>query len=570
MTTTHPNPPGGPISASSDSTAASASTSGSGVATSPGEALSGLAAWVTTSDHKRIGRMFIGGGLMALLGAAVVGVLLGFERLDSTDTTLNQDAIPQLFAAFRVVLVFGAAAPLLLGIAIAVVPLQIGARSLAFPRLALGGLWTWVVGLALVVVALVNNGGPGGGEGNMVDLYLAAQGLLLIGLTAAAGAVVVTVLTARAPGLTMSRVPLFSWSALVGGLSLIMSLPVLLGVLTYLFVDHRSGTMAFEGNVGIEKWTAFLFGVPAVAIVAIPAIGIGAELFPVTFRRPLPLRGPVFAGLGLVGVAGLSAVTQQTTHVVDWAGDGLSFDNFGDTFETLLPYAWFTLLPILGVLVVLAGTGIVAPRSRPRINAPFVFGFLGVDLILAGMVGGAISPIADLELTGTVFPEGALVCVVYGTVLCGLGGVAYWAPKWWGRTLPNGPLFGLALLGALGAALASLPYYIAGFADQPGNAVSYTEYDGPAELWNGLVLVGHAVMAVVVLGFIGLAMRTFTGSGERSGDNPWGGHTLEWATTSPAPPHNFADIPTVASAEPMLDLEDAGRESDTASNGSAE
>ena len=205
------------------------------------------------------------------------------------------------------------------------------------------------------------------------------------------------------------------------------------------------------------------------------------------------MRGVVYAGLALVGVAALSAVTQQADHDVPWAGSGLDLDDFGDKFDDLVPYALFTLLPILGVVIVMV-VGAVAGHARratetsvkPRITAAFVFAFFGLGMVFVGMLGGALVPIADLGLQGTVFEEGVLVYVAYGAVLAALGGVAYWAPKWTGRTIPDKPALGLAALGMLATVLASLPYYVAGFADQPAASGTY-DYDGPAELWNVLV-----------------------------------------------------------------------------------
>ena len=149
-------------------------------------AISTLGTWLTSSDSKVIGRQFIGASILALLACAVLGVVLGAERIDGADTLVDAGALPQLFAAFRIGLVYGVLIPFLLGIAVAIVPLQVGARSLAFPRLAAAGFWAWFAGLVLLIIALANNGGPGGGDADMVDLFLAAHGLLLCGLAAAA------------------------------------------------------------------------------------------------------------------------------------------------------------------------------------------------------------------------------------------------------------------------------------------------------------------------------------------------------------------------------------------------
>ncbi len=529
-----------------------------------GNIVASMAAVLTTSDHKVIGRMFVGASLLALVACLAIGVLLGVERIDGSDTLLDADALPQLFVAFRIGLLYGVVIPLLLGIAVAVVPLQLGARALAFPRIAMAGFWAWVGGITIVIVALANNGGPGGGDAEMVDLFNAGFALAVIGLAAAALPTAATVLTTRAPGMRMSRVPFFSWSALIAAIGLLLALPVLVGVLIYLYVDHRYGQGLFGGSDGIASWIGFALTQPATYLFALPAAGIAAELVPVTFRTRMPLRGAVYAGLGLIGVAALSAVTQQATHDVPWAGSQLDLDGFGDKFADLLPYAFFTLLPILGVLIVMLVGALAAKptgdRRRPRITAPFVFAFLGLAMVFTGMLGGALVPIVDLGLQGTVFEEGALVYVAYGAVLAGLGALAYWSPKLTGRVIPDKAAMGLAVLGFLATVLAALPYYIAGFADQPAASGVY-DYSGPAELWNVLVTVGHGLMGVVLLGFIALAARTLR-AGEAADEDPWEAHTLEWSTSSPAPVDNFAETPTVMSPEPLLDMRAAPEGSD--------
>jgi len=516
-----------------------------------------LIAALTSADHKVVGGLFVGASTLVLLATAAVGALLGAARIDGDGDLLDAGALPQLFAAHRVSLVFGVLAPLLLGVAVAVVPLQVGARALAFPRVAAFGFWAWASGLVLVVIALCNNGGPGGGDADMVDLFLAAHGLVVIGLAAAAGSVAATVLTTRAPGLRLRRLPLFTWSAMVASIGLLLMLPVLLGVLIYLFVDHRNARAAFGGNVGVGSWIAFAYTQPATYLFAVPAFGLFAELVPVTFRRRMPLRGVVYAGLTLIAVAALSAVTQQPGHAVPWAGSGLDLHGLGDKIGDLVVYALFTLLPLLGVLVVLGVAAFAAKPSgdgvRPSVTAPFVFAFFGVGMVIVGMLGGALTPITDLGLRGTVFEEGALVYVAYGTALAGLGAVVWWAPKVLGRRVPERPALGLAGLGLVATILATLPYYAAGFADQPAAEARY-DIGGPSALFNLAVTAGHALMALVVLAFLGLVVSGSRSSAGTVEADPWQGHTLEWTTSSPAPRDNFAETPTVISPEPALDL----------------
>jgi len=529
-----------------------------------------VVAMLTSSDHKVIGRLLVGAALAATLASGALGFLLGLERIDGDGTTLPARVLPELFAGYRVGLVLGGAVPLLLGLSVAVVPLQLGARSLAFPRLAAAGFWAWLGGTAVLIVALFNNGGPDGGDADMVLLYVGALALMVIGLTAVAATVVTSVLTTRAPGLKLRRAPLFAWSALVGSLGTVLVLPVALGALIYVYLDVRyagADTTLFGGAAGVDDWTTWILTGPTLALFAAPAVGICAELLPVVLRTRLPMRGAALAGLGLVGTGVLAGATQLRDIVLPGTGPAVDGHNWLTKLGVLADWAIFTLLPALGIVVVL-GLGAWAakppatPTGRPQLTrsgpfAPLAFALLGVLVALAGVVANAVGGIEDLALIGTVFEEGAAVAIVYGAILAGLGGLAYWAPKWTGRKLPDLPLYGLALLGAAGAALAAGSYLVAGFMDQPGYGAVW-DNDGPGELWNTLAMLGHGVFALVVVAFAGLLFRPAAGAEDAAaGDDPWDGHTLEWATTSPAPVHNFATVPLVRSAEPLLDLKEA-------------
>jgi heme/copper-type cytochrome/quinol oxidase subunit 1 len=520
----------------------------------------GAAAWATTTDHKRIGRMYAGVGLVALLATAVLGAVLGLERADDSSLLLDGDSLLQLFQAYRVGLVFAAIIPLGLGLAIAVVPLQLGARSLAFPRLALTGFYSWLGGLALTMVALGRNGGIGGGNDQAIDLFLAGHGLMILGLLASAGCVATSVLTTRAPGMTMRRVPLFTWSALIGALGMLLALPVLFGAIVYVFLDHRYEQFNFGGSEGIGAWVGWAFSVPAIIVYALPAIGVAAELVPVTFKHRQVLRGVEFAGIALVGVTALAATTQQYVHDV-------TFDTDGETFiKGAVPFLVFAGLPLLG-LVILLGLGLLTAQrgladGKPKISAPFVFALFGLLMIAVGIAANFVYGITDLELLGTSFEEGATLFVVYGAALGVIGGLIFWAPKLWGRTVPDKQVLPLALVGLGGATLAGAPMLIAGFLEQVGGVPANDddvalllsiEFVDQGALWNTLSLAGHGLMALTVVAVAGLMLKTFTGAGEAAEDNPYGGHTIEWGTPSPAPAHNYEHVATVASAEPQFD-----------------
>ncbi len=512
-----------------------------------------VVAWITSTDHKRIGRMFVGVGLTGLFGVAVLGVLLGIDRVANTSNVLGANSVAQVFAAYRVGLVYIVVAPLLVGIAIGAVPLQVGARSLALPRLAAAGFWLWLVGSLLGIGAIAANGGPNGGDRRMVAGFLVAQIVALIGLLAAATSVAVTVLTTRAPGMNMRRVPPFSFAALVSALGMVIALPVVIGALVYSFVDYRYGGAGFGQSHDLWSHIGFGYAGPIMVVLALPAFGVAVDTLAVASRRRLPMRGVVLSGFGLLGVAALATATQVSANVRADFFHG----SFGRALNDLVPFALLDLLPVLGGLIVLGLGGLALSTGKPKVIGPFVAALLGAAMVFAGLLANAVSLIGDAHLSGTVFDEGVRLLVGYGAVLAALGGVAYWAPKWWGPRLPDGAVLGLAALGFVATAAAALPLLVAGFAKQPADSVEFS-YGGPDKLWNVISLGGHALMLLTVVAFVGLLAKSVAGGGSAAaGDDPWDGQTLEWATSSPAPVANFADVPVVASAEPLMDLKPA-------------
>lgn len=505
----------------------------------------------TSTDHKITGRLYLTGGLLGLLATVVVNILISIERLDGRDIALDADAISQLVDAQRIGLVFGALLPLAMAAVVAFVPLQLGARSIAFPRLAASGLWMWFGGLILTNVALLGDGGTNGSDADMVDLFIAGLGLMAIGLLATAGAVATSILTTRAPGMTMRRVPPFSWSALVYALGLILVLPVFLGTIVYLFLDHRNARTGFGGNVGIGEWVGWAVTQPATFLFAIPAVGLLAETTPIVFGRRTPARGLLFSGLALVGVAAFAGVTQQTLRL-PWAGSGLNTDDLGDKVGDLVPYLLFNALPLLGLLIVLlVGLLTARPEGGIKINVTpaFLFALAGFAFVFLGVVANLLYTIDDLALQGTVFEEATLLLVVYGAALGAMGALVHWAPKLWGTAVGAGQALPLALTGAAGTVLATVPLLVAGFLDQEAG-LGYANDD--LSIWNILSLIGHGLMVLTVLGFIGALLVAAAGDSP-AGDDPWHGQTIEWATTSPAPRANFVAVPVVNSAEPLLD-----------------
>ncbi|MBU6315391.1 MAG: cbb3-type cytochrome c oxidase subunit I [Acidobacteria bacterium] len=533
-------------------------------ATSAGGGLATVADWITSTDHKKIGRLYLGLSSLALLGAVVVAALLAFERADSSTDLLPVESLTQLFSAYRFGLTFLVALPLMVGIALVVVPLQVGARSNAFPRVAAAGFWSWAIGAVLAVIAIAANGGPNGGNRRFVDLFTLSFGLVALGIAATALSLAATVLTARAPGMNMRRIPWFSWAVLVSSLALLVVLPIVIGDLLYVYLAHRyPSTSELSGNRALGRWVGFGLTQPTTLVFALPVLGFLADVVATATNTRLRPRGVVLGTIGIVGTAMFAAAVQAPVVI----RSGFSGLTGGQKVSDLIPFALVHLLPLAGVFLTVALVA-GALRTKPTIGAPLLFALLGSLLLLLGAAAGALNHIGDAGLVGTTFEEGAWLAVVYGAVLAALGGVAHWMPKWTGRTMPLKATLPLALLGFLGAVLASVPMMIAGFADQPGDALPAIEaglpgatnfsYSGPSSLWNSLSGVGHVLVLLAVLAFLALELRSAS-KGERAGDDPWNGQTLEWATTSPAPEHNFVDIHVVKSAEPLLDLKPSNR-----------
>ena len=484
------------------STSATSSSSSSGSTATKPTLLAAVVAYLTASDHKRIGRLLISFSAIFAVGTAIEGAVLGAERISPSSSLVDAGIVVQLFSALRFDLIFSVAAPLMLGLAVAVVPMQVGARAIAFARSAMLGFYLWLFGVILVGSSYLNNGGPGGGDTEMVDLFLAGLGLVIAGLLLVSASVATTVLASRRAGMTLIETPIFSWSALVASISLLLTLPVLVGALIYVAVDHTYERATFGATEGVNAWIGWAFTSPQIFIVAIPTLGVLAQIVATMTRGKQPLRAGLFVGVGLMSTAVIGAVT-QSSHTVNFSG------NISDILKSLIPYLLFNDLSLLGVLVVLGLCLLALKNEKAKLNAAFVPAFLGVGMVFTGMVGNAVHKIVNLKLANTVFEEGVLVYICYGVLLSGIGAVAHFGPRIWGREIPSKPVLGLGLLGFFATVLASLPYFIAGFADQPASVANGFDYSGPIWLWNSLVAAGHALMALVVTLFFALAAKSF-------------------------------------------------------------
>ena len=474
-------------------TQAQSATGSVAVSTSP---LGAVARWVTLADHVRIGMSLALGAALWLAIATVVGVVLGVERFDVGASVVNADAHIQLFSVHQFALVFGVAAPLMLGIALWSVPSQLHASNISLPRLAAFGWWAWLAGSITVLVSYLGNGGPGGGSERYVETYLLGLGLVMLGLVALAISLATTVLTRR-NGLPLSAISLGAFSAVVGALGMVLTLPVAIGTIVYLWVDYTNARVAFGGAGLIDSWLGWTMREPQTLLYVAPALGVLGDAAVRTAKSRQPLRGVMLTAMGIAATVILSSVTQQA-HVFT-VGTSPS-----ETLASFVPYALFNVVPLLAPVVVILLSLLALKAGTPYLSGAFVAAFLGVGMIFTGLVGSAAMHLDVLDLVGTVFGEAALVYVVYGAVLASIGAVALHAGAVTGKALPDLPVTLLALLGVAATVLASLPHYIAGLLDQPRAAAVGYDDSGIVGIANIATSLGHALMLLVLIAFIGL------------------------------------------------------------------
>jgi cytochrome c oxidase subunit I len=491
----------------------------------------GLAGWLTTSDHKQIGRLYVVTALVLGIVTAVVGTILAAEATSEGFDIVDANVFLQLFTLHQEAAVWLFAVPLLLGLATFIVPMQIGSPEIAFPRGAATAYWTYLVGAGLLLGAYAADGGPAGTEGAAVDLHLLALAALTVALSLGSLCVITTVLTLRAPGMSLVRVPAFSWSVVVAGGLTLLSTPVLLARVIVLFVTHH-----FGGDYGIADYGGldWAYSVPQLYLVAVPAAGVVLDVVPVLARNRMRRHEGVLVVLSLLGIVSIGA----------WAQVPSTFDQF-----------LYVALGLVAVVPALAMVGLVGDTLRggqPALKASLLFAGGSALLLLLGTGTGALSAIDGLDLRGTVWEAATFHLVVFGAAGLGaLGGLWWWAPKLYGSALPEGAgvLSFLAVFGGtLAVAAAGLVNGLT--EDVPlasgGSPDSIAALDLLAVAGSGLLVLGLLVALAVV---VRTSLRATSGPAD-----PWGGHTLEWATASPPVATNFAvPVGTVTSATPLLD-----------------
>ena len=488
----------------------------------------GLAGWLSTSDHKRVGRMWLVTSLLFLLAGGVLGELLGAERLDTGIDVLKRGTFGQVYTLHSEAAVLLFLVPFFIGLATYLVPLQVGSPEIAFPRGSAAAFWGYVVSGLLLCGSYVADGGITGTTSTAVDLYLLSLIVLAGSLALGALSAVTTAFTMRTPGMTLLSAPLFTWSVVVGGGLLLLQLPVLVARLVELFIEHH-----FAGDVGSYDGISWFWGLPATYLLVVMAAGVLLEVVPALAGRPLRLHVAGVAVLGILGTLGIGG----------WLFDPAATDD--------LLYVGIGLAAVVPALALLGMLADTVRAGEPKLRAPLVLSLAAALLLLAGAAAGGLQAIEPLDLAGTAWESGRIHLVLFGAgTLAAFAALWFWAPKIWGQHLNEKLGYLVALLVLGGALLLAVPDLVTGAADDLPRGARKWESSDTVTTSNAISFAGGglgALGAVVAVGaVIGAAVRK---RGVPAVDDPWGGWTLEWSTTSPPPYHNFDAVPAAGGAQ---------------------
>ncbi|GAA3985473.1 cytochrome c oxidase subunit I [Actinomadura viridis] len=516
-----------------------------------------LASWMSSTDHKVIGYLYLITSFVMFLIGGVLALVMRLELYKPGLQVVSNEQFNQLFTMHGTIMLLMFATPLFAGFANVIMPLQIGAPDVAFPRMNMLAYWLFLFGSLIVIAGFLTPGGaasfgwfayaplsdavrsPGIGG----DMWV--MGLAMSGFGTIMGAVnfITTILCMRAPGMTMFRMPIFTWNILLTSILVLLAFPVLAAALLALEADRKLGAHVFDaahGGALLWQHLFWFFGHPEVYIIALPFFGIVTEILPVFSRKP------VFGYIGLVfatiSIAGLS-VTVWAHHMFV-------------TGQVLLPFfSFMTFLIAVPTGVKFFNWVGTIWRGQLTFESPMLWslGFL-VTFLFGGLTGVILaSPPMDFQLSDSYFVVAHFHYVVFGTVVFAMfAGFYFWWPKWTGKML-NDTLgkvhFWLLFIGFHGTFLVQ---HWLGAAGMPRR---YSDYAKEFTGMNQVSTVFAFLLGVSLLPFFYNVYITWKKGKRVEVDDPWGyGGSLEWATSCPPPRHNFNSIPRIRSERPAFDL----------------
>ena len=518
----------------------------------------GFIGWLSSVDHKDIGRRYVITALIFLALAGALAIVMRLQLSKPDNDLIGAARYNEIFTMHGTTMMFLFAVPVMQGMQIYLTPLMIGTRSNAFPRLNAFSYWTYLAGGCLLWVAFILNiapdigwfaypplSGPQFGVGKRADIWAQMVTFTEIAALAAAVSLTATILKQRAPGMSLARMPIFVWATLVTSLMVIFSMPSVALASSLLLSDRLVGTHFYNpaenGDALLWQHLFWFFGHPEVYIIFLPATGFVSEIVATFSRRTIVMYPIVVMSLVATGIL---AFGLWVHHM----------------FATGLPRIGYSFYTAASMSVSIP-TGLqifcwIATlwEGRPRLQVPllYVIGFI-FTFVIGGLTGVIIAAVPlDLQLHDTYFIVAHFHYVLIGgAVFPLLGAITYWYPKATGRMMSEtlGKVSFWMIF--LGFQLAFFPMHIAGINGMPRRVYSYPAGMG-LELPNLLSSIGSMVVAVAVLLFV-INMVVSLRGGLKAAPNPWGAPSLEWATSCPPPKYNFPHIPVVDSRTPLWD-----------------
>ncbi|HEV7603717.1 MAG TPA: cytochrome c oxidase subunit I [Candidatus Limnocylindrales bacterium] len=520
---------------------------------------SALYEWLTTTDHKKIGILYLINSFLFFFIGGLLALGVRAELARPGLQFFNDSTYNELFTMHATFMIFLFIIPILAGFANYVVPLQIGAPDMAFPRINALSLWMLPLAGILLLLGFVTGGTAAAGwtsyapltedhplasPGTGQDLWIVA--IVLIGTSSILGAInfLVTIFKMRAPGMTLFRMPILVWTVLVTAVLTLMATPVVTSALIMLFIDRNYGGSFFDPRVGgdaiLYQNIFWFYSHPAVYVMVLPAMGMISEILPVFSRKPLfGYKAFIFA-TAAIGALGFSV----------WA------HHMFTTGAVYLPFfSIMTFLIAVPTGVKMFNWVFTLWRGQLMLKTPLLFALGFLSMFLIGGINGAFSasvPV-DFALHDTYWVVAHLHYVLFGGSVFGvMAGLYYWFPKMTGRMLNETVGKVHFVLMFVGFNLTFFPMHELGLAGMPRRIADYASTAG----WNDLNLLATIGGFTIALGMATLLWNVFISlrSGLLAGDDPWEGNTLEWATTSPPPPYNFDRLPEIRSERPLFDL----------------